>query len=87
MDSPLALFGFLSIFHVIGAVALAKGVRGIWNWLHEKERGLFSCGFSELDWTYTGKLFLNGPLDDPCDGVRGGNLVTWEAIPRRQSQP
>ncbi len=28
MDSPLALFGFLSIFHVIGAVALAKGCAG-----------------------------------------------------------
>ena len=40
MDSPLALLGFLSIFHVIGAVALANGLRAIWNWLRDKERGL-----------------------------------------------
>jgi hypothetical protein len=40
MDSPLALLGFLSIFHVIGAVALASGLRAIWNWLRDKKRGL-----------------------------------------------
>jgi len=45
MDSPLALLGFLSIFHVIGAVALANGLRGIWNWLREKERGLGNAVF------------------------------------------
>jgi hypothetical protein len=40
MDSPLALLGFLSIFHVIGAVALANGLRTMWNWLRDKNRGL-----------------------------------------------
>ena len=45
MDSPLALLGFLSIFHVIGAVALANGLRGIWNWVREKERGLGNAVF------------------------------------------
>ena len=40
MDNPLVLLGFLSIFHVIGALALANGLRGVWNWLRNKERGL-----------------------------------------------
>jgi hypothetical protein len=38
MDSPLVLLGFLSIFHVVGAVALANGLRAIWDWLRGKER-------------------------------------------------
>jgi len=45
MDSPLAMLGFLSIFHVIGAVALANGLRRAWNWLREKRRGLGSALF------------------------------------------
>lgn len=45
MDSPLVLLGFLSIFHVIGAVALANGLRAIWNWLRNKERGLGNAVF------------------------------------------
>jgi hypothetical protein len=45
MDNPLVLLGFLSIFHVIGAVALANGLRGMWNWLRNKERGLGSVMF------------------------------------------
>ena len=40
MDNPLVLLGFLSIFHVIGAVALANGLRGVGNWLRNKEQGL-----------------------------------------------
>ncbi len=39
MDSPLAMLGFLSIFHVIGAVALANGLRGVWSMLRGKGRG------------------------------------------------
>ena len=39
MDSPLAMLGFLSIFNVIGAVALANGLRGVWSGLHDKGRG------------------------------------------------
>jgi len=34
------MLGFLSIFHVIGAVALANGFRATWQWLRDKERGL-----------------------------------------------
>ena len=33
------MLGFLSIFHVIGAVALANGLRGVWSGLHDKGRG------------------------------------------------
>lgn len=39
MDNPLVLLGFLSTFHVIGAVALANGLRGMWIWLRSKEQG------------------------------------------------
>ena len=45
MDSPLSLLGFLSIFHVIGAVALANGLRGVWHWHSSKERGLGNALF------------------------------------------
>lgn len=40
MDSPLALLGFVSIFHIIGVVALANGLRAVWTWLRDRERGL-----------------------------------------------
>jgi hypothetical protein len=40
MDSPLVLLAFLSIFHVIGAAALANGLRAIWDWQRDRERGL-----------------------------------------------
>jgi hypothetical protein len=39
MDSPLVLLAFLSIFHVIGAVALANGLRAVWDWRRDRERG------------------------------------------------
>ena len=45
MDSPLAVFGFLSIFHVIGALALANGLRRVWSGLHDKGRGVWSALF------------------------------------------
>ena len=45
MDNPVVLLGFLSIFHVIGAAALANGLRGVWNRLHNKERGLGNALF------------------------------------------
>jgi hypothetical protein len=48
MDSPLALLGFLSIFHIIGAVALANGLRGVWSWLRDKEQRLGSAFFFVL---------------------------------------
>jgi hypothetical protein len=40
MDNPLVLLAFLSIFHVIGAVALANGLRAIWDRWRDKEGGL-----------------------------------------------
>jgi hypothetical protein len=40
MDNPLVLLAFLSIFHIIGSVALANGLRTIWDWWRDKERGL-----------------------------------------------
>jgi len=46
MDSPLVMLGFLSIFHVIGAVVLANGLRGVWSGLRDKGRGVWSALFS-----------------------------------------
>lgn len=43
---PLGLLAFLSLFHVIGAVALAYGLRDVWSGLREKRPGV------------GGKLFL-----------------------------
>jgi hypothetical protein len=37
MDDPLVMLGFLSIFHVVGAVALANGLRTVWSGLRDKE--------------------------------------------------
>jgi hypothetical protein len=48
MDSPLAMLGFLSIFHFIGAVALARGLRGLWHWVHNRGRGVGNSFFFVL---------------------------------------
>jgi hypothetical protein len=48
MDNPLAMLGFLSIFHIIGAVALANGLRGVWGWLRDKEQGIGNAFFFVL---------------------------------------
>jgi hypothetical protein len=45
MDNPLVMLGFLSVFHVVGAVALANGLRQMWNWLHNKQQGRGSALF------------------------------------------
>jgi hypothetical protein len=37
MDDPLMMLGFLSIFHVIGAVALANGLRSVWRGLRDRK--------------------------------------------------
>lgn len=39
MQNSLATLGFLSLFHVIGAVALANGLRQVWSRLRHSERG------------------------------------------------
>lgn len=48
MDNLLVMLGFLSIFHIIGAVALAYGLRGVWSWLRGKERYAGSALFFVL---------------------------------------
>jgi hypothetical protein len=35
MDSPALLFGFLSLFHIIGAAVLANALRAFWDGLRE----------------------------------------------------
>ena len=37
MDSPLLVFGFLAIFHIIGALVMASAVRGLRERLREGE--------------------------------------------------
>jgi len=48
LDSPLGLLAFLSLFHVIGAMALAYGLRGVWSGLREKKPGVGSRLFFVL---------------------------------------
>jgi hypothetical protein len=45
MENPLVMLGFLSTFHVIGAAALAYGLRGVWSGLRDKGRGVGSAFF------------------------------------------
>ena len=75
MDSPLALLGFLSIFHVIGAVALANGLRGIWNWLREKERGLGNAVFLVAWGAMFGCMPFAFGLGLATDDERGTSIV------------
>ncbi len=46
MDSPPVILGFLSIFHVIGAVILANSLRRVWSGLRDKGRGVCRALFS-----------------------------------------
>jgi len=75
MDSPLALLGFLSIFHVIGAVALANGLRGIWNWLREKERGLGNAVFLVAWGAMFGCMPFAFGLGLATDDERGTSMI------------
>jgi hypothetical protein len=47
-DNPLVLLGFLSLFHIAGAVGLAHGLRGVWSGLHDKARGIGRALFLAL---------------------------------------
>jgi len=61
MDSPLLVFGFLAIFHIIGAVVMARAVRGLQERLREGE--VVGCqGFFLLIWAtmFGGFPFLFG---------------------------
>lgn len=75
MDSPLALLGFLSVFHVIGAVALANGLRGIWNWLHEKERGFGNAVFLVVWGAMFGCMPFAFGLGLATDDERGTSMI------------
>jgi len=39
MDNPLASLAFLSLFHVIGATAVARGLRAVWSGLRDRRPG------------------------------------------------
>jgi hypothetical protein len=39
MQTSLATLGFLSVFHVIGAIALANGLRQVWSRLRRRGQG------------------------------------------------
>jgi hypothetical protein len=39
LQSPLGLLGFLSLFHVGGAIGLAHGLRGVWRGLRNRGQG------------------------------------------------
>ena len=39
MDNPLAGLAFLSLFHIIGATAVARGLRAMWSWLRGGKPG------------------------------------------------
>ena len=45
MDNLLVLLGFLSIFHVIGAAALANGLRGVWESVRADDRRAWNAFF------------------------------------------
>jgi hypothetical protein len=61
VDSPLVLFGFVSLFHIIGAAVLAGAVRGLWFGLREGELGGCQAYFT-LVWAvmFGGLPFLFG---------------------------
>lgn len=83
MDSPLAMLAFLSIFHVIGALALANGLRGLWNWLRGKERGpgsalffvVWGAGFGCLPFAFGLGLAGDKETGDPLLLV--GQIIVW----------
>ena len=55
MDDPLAVLAFLSLFHVIGAVTVARGLRAVWSGLRgEKPGAAFNAALYFIVW---GALF------------------------------
>ncbi len=54
MDNPLAGLAFLSLFHIIGATAVARGLRAMWNWLRGGKPG---AAFNSLYLFVWGALF------------------------------
>jgi len=86
MDSPLALLGFLSIFHVIGALAMASGLRGVWYWLRDRERGpgnavffiVWGAGFGCLPFAFG--LGLESDKETGTPLVLLGQVIIWGVV-------
>ncbi len=77
------MLGFLSVFHVIGAVALAHGLRGLWHWLHNKERGagnafflvLWGTGFGCMPFVFG--LAMASDKNSGAPYVLPAELIVW----------
>ncbi len=54
MDNPLAGLAFLSLFHIIGATAVARGLRAVWSWLRGEKPG---AAFNSVYLLVWGALF------------------------------
>jgi hypothetical protein len=48
LNNPWLLFGFLSIFHIIGAAVLASTLRAFWRGLHEGQIQGCQLGFTTI---------------------------------------
>ncbi len=83
MDNPLVILGFLSIFHILGAAAVANGLRGIWSWLRSRERGvgnafffvLWGAGFGCLPFTFG--LSMAAGKEEGTPFVLLGEMIIW----------
>lgn len=83
MDTPLAMLAFLSLFHIIGAVALANGLRGVWFWLRDRGRGrgnslffiVWGAGFGCLPFTFGLGLASDKEAGTPFLVL--GELIIW----------
>jgi hypothetical protein len=86
MDGPLALLGFLSIFHIIGAVALANGLRGVWSWLGDKEQRvgnafffvLWGAGFGCMPFVFG--LTMAADKEGGTPVVLLGQVMVWGSV-------
>lgn len=86
MDNPLVMLGFLSIFHIIGAVALASGLRGVWNWLRDRERGpgnafffvLWGTGFGCMPFLFGLGIGADKEMGTPL--VFLGEVIIWGSV-------
>ncbi len=86
MDDPLAILGFLSIFHIVGAVALANGLRGVWNRVSSKERGagnslffvVWGTGFGCLPFIFGLAMMADEEKGTPL--VLLGEVIVWGGV-------
>jgi hypothetical protein len=86
MDDPLMMLGFLSIFHVIGAVALANGLRSVGRGLRDKELKAASGFFFVLWGTMFGCMPFAFGLGLAADKEGGtpfvllGEALVWGSV-------